>query len=98
MHHITLTFPQFIILVSFIYIFCYYWTPKPRHTDEYLKLLDKYNKVSDKLERRIQKSILHNEMDLEQTTIGKSTSAHSSGIKPIGIHQNDNDIVYQITH
>ena len=98
MNNINLNLLQFISLVIFIYAFAYCWMPKHQHTDEYLVLLDKYNRLSDKLKSKIQQSIRVKEQDLGQTTIGKTVSTHSSGIKPIGIYQNDNELVYQMTH
>ena len=96
MHNITLNFPQFMILLIFVYVFSYYWTPKQQYTDEYLTLLAKYNKVSEKLERKIQKSILKQELAYDSdTVIGKTTSAHGGKIKPVDVYYNENTQVYQ---
>lgn len=95
MHHITLNLPQLLLLIGFIYIFTFYWLPKEEKTDEYLKLLDKYNKVSNQLEKKIKKSIKNAE--LNGITMGKSTSAHNSSIKPVNMYQNDNNLVQAMT-
>jgi len=72
--------------------------PKNQHTGEYLVLLDKYNKISEKLKNQIENSIRDKEQEYNQPTIGKSVSSHSRGIKPVNIYQNDNEMVYHMTH
>ena len=100
MKQITLNFFQIISLIVFIYVFTYYWLPKTdNNTEEYLKLLVKYNKVLN--DRKYYKSeylritSTHNKTP---TTIGKSISAHSSAIQPRNINDNDNYLVDQIVN
>ena len=101
MQEITLNFFQIIILIGFIYIFTYYWLPqKSTNTDEYLKLLEKYNKVL--ADRKFYKTKYFKATDIYansvDTTIGKRMSAHSSTIKPRNFNQTDNYAVEQILH
>lgn len=102
MQQINLNFVQIIILVVFIYVFTYYWLPQKQcnDTEEYIKLLEKYNKIL--YERDYYKKEYSKLTDMhatqQTTTIGKSISAHSGTITPRNINQNDNKIVQQMLH
>lgn len=100
MQQITLNFFQIISLIVFIYVFTYYWLPKTdNNTEEYLKLLEKYNKVlNDRKYYKSQYLKVMDEYKKSPITIGKSISAHSGVIQPRSIDQNDNYLVDQIVN
>ena len=90
MQQIKIDFFQLILLIMFIYVFTYYWLPQQKHidTDEYLKLLEKYNKVLN--DRKYYKAEYLKVTGAREVTIGKKISAHSSQTKPRDINQSDN--------
>jgi hypothetical protein len=102
MQQINLDFFQLILLIGFIYVFTYYWLPQQKcnDTDEYLKLLEKYNKVLNdrKMYKReyLKVTNIHNKNP--DISIGKSISAHSGALKPRSIHQSDNAAVNQMVN
>ena len=99
MQQITLNFVQMVALIVFIYIFTFYWLPQKKcnDTEEYLKLLDKYNKVlADRKYYKSQFLKATNIHEKSSATIGSSVSAHSGSIQPREINQNDNYMVEQI--
>ena len=100
MQQITLNFFQIISLIVFIYVFTYYWLPKTdNNTEEYLKLLEKYNKVlNDRKYYKSQYLKVTDEYKKPPITIGKSISAHSGTIQPRNVDQNDNYLVDQIVN
>jgi hypothetical protein len=91
MHHITLNIYQFVLLLTFIYVFSYHWTPKPRidEAEEYSILLEKYNKTLAILKKKTRR---HAD-DSEQIVVGKQLSAHAHSIKPSSVCDTDNEIV-----
>ena len=94
MHQISLNIFQVIILLVFVCIFAYYWTPKPKtnHTEEYLALLDEHNK----LKSQYKKLIKSKQPPSGNITIGKPVSAHSSMVRPTTGLDKDNKIVQEL--
>ena len=83
------------MLITFIYIFTYYWLPQNNgNTEEYLLLLEKYNKVvSDKKRYKEEYNKL---MQTQTMAVGKSVSAHSGSSNPRSFNQNDNMLVSEM--
>lgn len=101
MHQINLNLFQIVIFITFIYIFTYYWLPKQKcnDTDEYIKLLEKYNKVVDDKNRLKKELIIKNTINNQsRITIGSGVSAHSGSMTPKPVGQSDNIAVEQILH
>lgn len=91
MTQINLNFFQIILLIAFIYVFTYFWLPQNNNTEEYLKLLEKYNKVvSDKKRYKDEYNKL---LQVQTTAVGKSVSAHSGSANPRRFNQSDNMLV-----
>ena len=101
MHHINLNIFQIVIFILFIYTFTYFWLPKQKcnDTDEYIKLLEKYNKVVDD-KMRLKERLINNRSSYKQPkmSLNNAISAHSSSIIPRNINDNDNLLVEQILH
>lgn len=96
MTQIKLDFFQVIILIVFIYVFTYYWLPQNNEnkTEQYLKLLDKYNKVlDDKKKYKFEYNKLLGSYNSQATSVGKSVSAHSGSTRPRNFSQTDNQMV-----
>ena len=93
MLQIKIDFVQLILLIVFIYIFTYYWLPRPQdnNIDEYLKLLEKYNKVLN--DRKFYKSEYLKAVNVQSASIGKSINSHSGPLKPSSLHRSDNNAV-----
>lgn len=99
MTQIKLDFFQIIILIVFIYVFTYFWLPKNNEnkTEQYLKLLDKYNKIlDDKKKYKFEYNKLLNSYNIQNTRVGKSISAHSGSTIPRNFSQTDNQMVDEI--
>ena len=101
MTQIKLDFFQVIILIAFIYVFTYYWLPQnsENKTEQYLKLLDKYNKVlEDKKKYKVEYSKLLGSYNAQSTSVGKSVSAHSGSTRPRDYTQSDNRMVDEMLY
>lgn len=72
---ITLTLHQIVIIIIFIGVFTYFWLPVKNTNDQYLILLQKYNKL---LESKNKYKNLARTTD----TIGKKISANGGSINP----------------
>ena len=97
MHSISLNIYQFILLLIFIYVFSYYWTPKSaNNTEEYLALMEKHEKTLALLKK---KTNSRKRIEIpEQTVMGKHVSAHSNSIRPSQVGDTDNGIVEEMLH
>lgn len=95
MTQINLNFFQVILLIVFIYVFTYFWLPQnDGNTEQYLKLLEKYNKVVD--DKKRYKEEYNKLLQIQSTSVGKSVSAHSGRVNPGRFNQNDNILVDEI--
>jgi len=92
MKTITFTLTQLLLFIGFIFIFTYFWLPQNNTSDEYITLLEKYNRLL------VSKSKYKNEVLRlsSQHPVGKKLSAHTSTIVPSYIHDNDNNMVSEI--
>lgn len=89
---------QILLLLIFVCIFAYYWTPRGNdYTEEYLALLDNYNKLVCNFKKAKQqiKILTQNEGNTD-ATIGSNVSAHSKTVKPTNRFDHDNFIIDQL--
>lgn len=79
-------------MVVFIFIFSYYWIPRENtdKTDEYLTLLDNFNRLKEQL-RETRKQLKMSQGP--ESTMGESISAHSTMSRPATSYDGDNAIV-----
>lgn len=95
MQQISLNLFQFIAIIVFIFVFSYFWIPKENtnKTDEYLILLDNFNKLKEQL-RQTRKQLKMTQAP--ESTMGESISAHSTMARPATSYDGDNAIVYDM--
>jgi len=97
MSKITLNTYQFIILIIYIYVFSYYWTPKPccNTTDEYLDLLEKYNKTLAMLKKRKTNKKHAPAPAPIRVTMGQH-STNPNGLRPLQVDDSDEHLVNEM--
>jgi hypothetical protein len=101
MKHIEINIIQFLLLIIFIYVFTYFWLPKPNifKSNEYKELALKYINLLDEktyLENtyiNLSNQYKYNNNTYSESSIGSKNSAHSNPINPRNIYSNDNDLV-----
>lgn len=98
MHHVSLNIFQFALLLAFICVFSYHWTPKQSNTDEYVELLEKYNKTFATLKKyKMIKNRNKQEMDASESVVmGKHISAHSNSIRPSTENNSDERLIHEM--